>query len=84
MKLLLNSYERRVLHSQDPSRNKGGWQSLMIKLQRQFNPETNEIILYQSDLERIHRYAFSYGNGGWEDKLKSIFSRHLGRYLRSF
>jgi hypothetical protein len=33
-----------------------------------------------SDEERgcICRYAFDYGNGGWENRLRQIFGRHLG------
>ena len=82
MKVTLNAREVRVLLRQEPATVRhGGYQSLLIKLQRQFDPSTNEITLLSADRERIRRYAFQYGNGGWEDRLTGIFSRTLGPNL---
>jgi len=59
----------------------GGFQGLLVKLQRQVDRRTSRIILYERDLERIARYAFDYGRGGWEDRLTTIFGRVLGPTL---
>lgn len=59
----------------------GGYQSLLVGLQGQINRSTGELRLYASDLERIPRYAFDYGNGGWENRLTAIFARILGPKL---
>ncbi|HTG44533.1 MAG TPA: aspartyl-tRNA synthetase [Verrucomicrobiae bacterium] len=75
-------HERDVLFRQDPgTQHDGGWQSLLVKLQNQFDPVSMEIRLDASDQERIPRYAFDYGNGGWESRLGGVFSRHLGPRL---
>jgi hypothetical protein len=78
----LNNVERDILFRQDENTgNDGGWQRLLVKLQSQLNATTLEIGLDGSDLERIPRYAFDYGNGGWEERLRGIFERHLGSRL---
>ena len=81
-RFILNEEEINLLFKQDPeTKGEGGFQSLMVKLQNQFNPEIKEIELDVEDLERIPRYAFDYGNGGWENRLVGIFSRHMGSLL---
>jgi hypothetical protein len=80
--LTLNAGEAVLLHRQDPTtETAGGFQSLLVKLQRQHAGATGEIALDDSDLERIPRYAFDYGNGGWESRLVGIFGRSLGPTL---
>lgn len=64
-----------------PNAGSGGWQSLLEGLQRKINKSTGEIVLTATDIERIQRYAFDYGNGGWEGRLISVFGRHLGPKL---
>ena len=77
----LNSDEIVELGRQDVStKGNGGWQSLMVTLQTRVHP-TGEIELNGDDLERISRYAFDYGNGGWEKRLHKIFGRTLGPML---
>lgn len=79
---ILNSAEIDCLFRQNPSTKKdGGFQSLLVKLQKQTNRSTGVISLNARDLERISRYAFDYGNGGWENRLLGIFSRNLGKSL---
>lgn len=56
----------------------GGWQGLIEGLQAKLNQQTGEITLSDEDIERVRRYAFDYGNGGWEGQLRRIFQRHLG------
>lgn len=59
----------------------GGFQSLLVALQGKINRATGEIVLTPQDRERIERYAFDYGNGGWESRLVAIFGRTLGPKL---
>ena len=78
----LTAGEIRLLKRQDPAKKKdGGWQSLLVRLQTRVDKETGEITLTERDLERIPRYAFDYGNGGWESRLTGAFGRTLGRRL---
>ena len=72
--VVLNSREAAVLNQQDPGTGQdGGWQSLLVGLQNKLNRTTGELTLDIEDLERIPRYAFDYGNGGWESRLRGIF-----------
>jgi hypothetical protein len=82
MRVTLNPGEMEVLFRQDPrTKRNGGYQSLLVRLQKNTNQSTGALTLTDSDLERIPRYAFDYGNGGWEARLMSIFRRHLGTRL---
>ena len=79
----LNQSELDVLSQQEASEaNKGGWQSLIATFQKRVNLSNGRLHLNESDLERIGRYAFLYGNGGWEGILIKIFSRTLGPDLK--
>lgn len=79
MALYLNPREVSVLFHQNPNTaHRGGFQWFLIQLQRRTNANTGRIFLVQRDLERIRRYAFGYGNGGWETRLTQIFGRILG------
>ena len=81
MKLILTPYEVAVLFRQDPAtRDDGGFQRLLITLQ-ELKDQTGKIDLPERLRERIARYAFDYGNGGWEDRLTAIFARTLGARL---
>ncbi|AEB10654.1 hypothetical protein [Desulfobacca acetoxidans] len=82
MQIILNQTERDILFRQDPTtRHDGGYQSFLIHLQKNTNRATGDLTLTMQDLEKIPRYAFDYGNGGWEGRLKNIFQRHLGLRL---
>lgn len=82
MNVVLNSTEIHSLYLQDPNtRSDGGFQSLMVGLQDRCVRETGELTLIESDMTRIPKYAFDYRNGEWENRLKAIFSRHLGPTL---
>lgn len=79
---VLSPQEVEVLFRQDPATDgDGGWQNLLIGLQRKANRTTAAITLDDADLDRIPRYAFDYGKGGWEERLKAVFGRHLGDSL---
>jgi hypothetical protein len=79
---ILNNIEIEALFRQDPATgDDGGWQKLLVKLQGQTDRTSGRIDLEAGDLEKIPRYAFTYGNGGWEKRLTTIFARHLGAGL---
>ena len=77
--ITLNAAEAVLLNT--PDQGQGGFQALMSKLQSQYEPTTGELRLDDSDLERIPRYAFDYGNGGWENRLVGALGRGLGSRL---
>ncbi len=82
MLITLNTVELGILFSQHPlTEGEGGFQSLLVRLQRNTDRRTGELCLAEQDLERIPRYAFDYGNGGWENMLRDIFQRSLGPSL---
>ena len=79
MIFVLSQSELSLLFRQDPkTQNNGGFQYLLVSLQKRANRNSGRIALFASDISRIRRYAFSYGNGGWESRLKAIFARVLG------
>jgi hypothetical protein len=78
----LNQDEKNILLRQDPTtETDGGFQKLLVTLQYLLDEATGVIELPDILLERIPRYAFDYGNGGWENRLKGIFARILGPNL---
>jgi hypothetical protein len=82
MLVTLDPSEMSILFHQDPSTSQeGGFQSLLVSLQNRINRATGDIDLTPYDLERISRYAFDYGNGGWENRLTDTFGRVLGPRL---
>ena len=82
MDVVLNAAEIAELDKQDPETAKdGGFQSLMVRLQKRVARATGRLTLTADDLRRIQAYAFNYGNGGWEDRLTRAFGRTLGPRL---
>ncbi len=82
MRIILTASEMSELFRQHPgTKGDGGFQSLLVKLQGRVNRATGDLLLTPALLERIPRYAFDYGNGGWENRLMAIFSRALGPNL---
>ena len=78
----LNDAERELLYRQSPAtKGDGGWQSLCVTLQELTDENTGVISLPDIILEKARRYAFTYGNGGWESRLRGIFERTLGPNL---
>ena len=78
MIVYLSFEEMSNLFSQDPStESKGGFQSLLVRLQKKTNKLTGEICLSNDDISDIIRYSKAYGSGGWEKTLKRIFGRTL-------
>jgi len=78
----LHKEEISVLFEQDPAtEGNGGWQGLMVRLQRACDEQTGIINIPDKDLVRISKYAFDMGQGGWEDRLIKTFGRSLGPKL---
>jgi hypothetical protein len=64
-----------------PQKGQGGFQTFMRRLQRVYRRGTQELPITDDDMDQMQRYAFDYEQGGWEDDLVTIFSRHLGPKL---
>ncbi|MDB6078442.1 MAG: aspartyl-tRNA synthetase [Akkermansiaceae bacterium] len=80
--LPLNAAELAEIAKQDPrTKGDGGFQSFMVRLQDLVDHRTKTITITDDIAARAQKYAFKYGNGGWEDRLTSIFGRHLGSRL---
>jgi site-specific DNA-methyltransferase (adenine-specific) len=78
----LNADEIQELLKQDPDTERdGGWQGLLVSLQKRTNKTTGHLTLTADDLEQIQRYAFHYKRGGWQARLLAIFGRTLGPKL---
>jgi hypothetical protein len=78
----LTPTEIEILDRQDPAtENEGGFQQLLVELQGALHRNTGALALSDENKEKIPRYAFDYKNGGWESRLKGIFSRELGLNL---
>jgi DNA methylase len=82
MDVTLNHDEIQELLKQDPdTEHDGGWQGLLVGLQKRTNKTTGHITLTAGDLERIQQYAFHYKHGGWQARLLAVFGRTLGPKL---
>lgn len=82
VEITLNHDEMQELLKQDPATERdGGWQALLVGLQRRTNKTTGRLTLAAADLEQIQRYAFHYKQGGWQGRLLAIFGRTLGPVL---
>ena len=82
MEVILQTDEMDELSRQDPkTKGDGGFQSLMVSLQKKLDKTSGKLSLSAEDMEKIPRYAFEYKNGGWQNRLMTIFSRTLGSGL---
>ncbi len=80
--VILQPIEIAELDKQDPSTEyDGGYQTLIVGMQRRIDRKTGELALTENDLEKIQRFAFDYGNVGWETTLIAAFGRTLGPKL---
>lgn len=80
MRIRLNQQEISELMQAQTGR--GGFQTLVRRLQRNILINQGSVLLDRRTLEKIIRYAFGYRNGGWQIKLRKIFGRTL-RPLRA-
>lgn len=53
----------------------GGFQTLLRKIRGQYSEQKEELCLYQDDIERIYRYAYEYGRGGFQDRIQKVIER---------
>jgi site-specific DNA-methyltransferase (adenine-specific) len=81
MDITLNHDEIQILLKQDPAKEKdGGWQGLLVGLQKRLNKTTGHLTITAADMEQIQRYA-GYTTGGFQARLLNIFGRTLGPKL---
>lgn len=79
MKIKLTAAEVQILMQH--VEGNGGWQSLFRRLQGGYNSTTREITVSDEDVDRLRDYCNEYGDGGWQGRLRQIFSRSLGPNL---
>ena len=78
----LNKSEIEILFQEDPStKSEGGFQRLLVTLQECTDRTTGQCEIATAVFPRIAKYAFDYGNGGWQTRLTGIFARTLGPKL---
>lgn len=75
--LKLSSDEIEGLLDENATRGTGGWQSLWIALLKRFDKAKGTITLSPEMRARIYHYYHSYGQGGWQNKVKRVFRREL-------
>ncbi len=71
MKIQLSSAE--LSRIRRPVRGQGGFQSPLLKLQKQLEGDLLEVS--EADLERLVRYSFEYGQGGFQERTKPTARR---------
>lgn len=59
----------------------GGFEDFLRRLQRQINHATATIKLSEKDVSDIPHFAFDFTQGGWENRLITVFGRTLGPKL---
>jgi hypothetical protein len=85
MEVVLTGPEMSEIFKQDPRTAKdGGFQGLLVGFQRRLDRATGRLPLTARDARRIRSYAFKYGNGSWENRLRRAFGRVLGSDLSGF
>lgn len=75
--IVLTPEEIDVLMDPHATHGTGGWQSLWLALQKQFDKETGKLVLSPALRARVYSYFQSYGVGGWQAKVKRLFRREL-------
>jgi hypothetical protein len=85
MEVILTSDEMLEIFKQNPRTAKnGGFQGLLVRFQQRLDRATGRLLLTVKDARRIRSYAFKYGNGSWENRLRRAFGRVLGGDLNGF
>jgi hypothetical protein len=73
LQIKLSENAVRRLLAQDPrTESKGGFQKLLIGMQRQLDSQTGMLRVSSSQVEKIERYRKQYGRGGWQDILDEV------------
>lgn len=73
----LGSDEIEGLLDENSTRGTGGWQSLWLALRKKFDKSKGTITLTPELRARVFHYYHSYGEGGWQNKVKRVFRRQL-------
>jgi hypothetical protein len=74
----LNKKELAELERQDPeTRDKGGFQSFLVRWQMTVNRNTGELVLSKEDMDRIIRLGNNRSKGGFQARIYKIFKRHF-------
>lgn len=73
----LSTEESKELLDPATTRGTGGWQSLFVSLQRSLDRGAGVISLTPEQRARVYHYYWSYGGGGWQERVKRIFRREL-------
>lgn len=63
---------------QRPVRGQGGFQTLLRRIARQISPDCI-LEISEGDLERLIRYSFEYGQGGFQERTKPTARRARSR-----
>jgi len=67
MKIQLN--DRELARIQQPVKGRGGFQTLLRRIQKNINGNTLDASV--SDIEKLVRYSFEYGQGGFQEQVKT-------------
>ena len=59
---------------QKPVRGQGGFQALLRRIVRRIDP-TGAVDVSDADLEKLVRYSFEYGQGGFQERTKPTARR---------
>ena len=58
-----------------PVRGRGGFQTLLRRLRTQIDRTAGVLEISADDLEKLIRYSFEYGQGGFQDRTKPTVPR---------
>ncbi len=53
----------------------GGFQTLLRKMKDQYSEQREEFYLDREDIERLYRYAYEYGRGGFQDRIQVLLEK---------
>jgi hypothetical protein len=67
MKIQLSTAE--IARYGRPVRGRGGFQTLLRRIAKQISPG-GVLTISEADLEKLLRYSFQYGQGGFQDRTK--------------
>jgi hypothetical protein len=67
MKIQLSPAE--IARYSRPVRGRGGFQTLLRRIAKQISP-SGVLTVSEADLEKLLRYSFQYGQGGFQDRTK--------------
>jgi hypothetical protein len=66
-----------VARYQRPVRGRGGFQTLLRRISKQISAR-GALEISEDDLEKLLRYSFEYGQGGFQDRTRPT-ARRAGR-----